>query len=224
MRITVREGQSSVKDQGDRPTCASFAVTSLHEYAHDVLRGARPTAETDLSEEFLHYHCKKRDGLPRMCAGTTLAAAAASLAAEGQSLEAVCPYQPHLRPFGLTKPTAAALADARARLLPGLRRLKQDPDFVKESLRLGRPVIAVMNWYSNSYLAPLGLIQIPTPTDRHLGRHAVLIVEWEDESRPGGPTIVFKNSWGGRWGDRGFGRFGLDYFTAYGRELWGLGP
>jgi hypothetical protein len=87
MRISTLDRQSAAKNQHDRPTCVAFALTALHEYVLDVLKEAKLMAEIDLSEEFLHCHAKKRDGLGPGCAGTTVAAALASLAAEGQSLE-----------------------------------------------------------------------------------------------------------------------------------------
>jgi len=221
MRISIRCGQSCAKSQGDRPTCVSFAVTSLHEYEIDVVKLSRAKAETDLSEEFLHYHCKKYDGLGSNH-GTTVAAAATSLGTAGQCRERFCPYQPKAKLSGLVTPSITAFADGGKRLLPDLKPMKAKADSIVFSLKGGRPLIAVLDWFSNSYSAVLGVIGMPVSTDRLLGRHAVLIVEWDDESDPGNPRIGFKNSWGSMWGDGGFGRFGLDYFNACGRQLWTL--
>ena len=79
-------------------------------------------------------------------------------------------------------------------------------------------MIAVVDLYSNAYVTQLGRIEIPRPTDRFLGRHAVLVVELEEEIRAGFGMITFKNSWGPKWGDKGFGCFELDYFTASNRR------
>jgi len=222
MQISVRGTQSVVKNQHDRPTCVAFAVTALHEHAHDVLKGLKKRAEVDLSEEFLHYHCKQRDGLGAKSAGTTMSAASTSLETDGQSLETLCPYQPSPPKADVDPPTDIALADGKTRLLLGLQQLKLSLSSVRGSLKHSRPVIAVMDLYSNAYVTQLGRIEIPRPTDRFLGRHAVLIVELEEEVRGGLGMITFKNSWGPKWGDKGFGYFELDYFTAYAREIWGL--
>ena len=222
MRISVRGGQSEVKNQHDRPICVAFAVTALHECAFDTLRGSKKRAEIDLSEEYLHYHSKKRDGLKPNSTGTTVSAASASLATDGQSLESLCPYQPSFSKGNLASPTRAALADGRTRLLSGLRRLDLSLSGIRDSLRVSRPVIAVLDWYSNAYVTHLGLIEMPSKTDRYLGRHAVLIVELDEDPEPGACIITFKNSWGLKWGDKGFGHFGLDYLRMYGREIWAV--
>jgi C1A family cysteine protease len=119
-------------------------------------------------------------------------------------------------------PGSAAIADAKTRVLTGLRQLKPAFTALEDALKTGVPVVAVMDWYSNSYLAPVGRIETPKAGDRLLGRHAILLVEVEDESRIGEHSIVFKNSWGVKWGDQGFGSFGVDYFRLYARELWSL--
>ena len=174
MRISTRARQSSVKNQYDRPTCVAFAATALHEYIRQAVSGPGPTSEIDLSEEFLHYHCKKHDNLASNSVGTTLTAAAVSLAVEGQSIEELCPYKPHSSSPHSSRPTKLALADGKLRLLPGLRRLPQTLGSIEASLSSDRPVIAVVDWYSNAYLVPSGVIELPGPHDRFLGRHAVL--------------------------------------------------
>ena len=200
----------------------AFAMTALHEAV--CIARERSGCETGiaLSEEFLFYHCKGRDGLRQGVTGTTMSAAAASLDIEGQSLEDLHPYRAGSANFGSIAPSAAAIADARNRLLSGLRQTAVSLAGLERSLRNGNPVVAVLDWYSNSYLAPSGWIDMPKSGDRLLGRHAILLVEMEDEARLGKQAIVFKNSWGVKWGDRGFGSFCFDYLTSYGRELWTL--
>jgi len=222
MLISLRGTQSAVKRQFDRPTCVAFAVTALHEHAYDVLKCSKMTAEIDLSEEFLHYHCKKHDGLGPNRKGTTVAAASTSLAGHGQSLECYCPYHPNLSESTPWTPTGEAYADGKKRRLRGLRRVVGSLSSIRDSLNLAKPLVAVLDWYSNAYVTPSGRIEMPGHDDRFLGRHAVLIVELDDREPVDLCMITFKNSWGGNWGDNGYGYFGLDYFLAYGRELWGI--
>src|SRR6266404_7343035 len=103
-----------VKDQGDRPTCVAFAVSSLHEYWRDVSNGQQDAIQLDLSEEFLYYGCKQRDGL-RGSTGTTIDAASLWLRLKGQCLETLHPYQ--VSSGTLQKPSTAAFNDARSKTL-----------------------------------------------------------------------------------------------------------
>jgi len=222
MLISLRGTQSPVKRQYERPTCVAFAVTALHEHAFDVLKYSKKTAEIDLSEEFLHYHCKKYDGLGPNSKGTKVAAASSSLAVHGPPLERHCPDRSSLSESGTSPPTPNAYADGKTRLLRGLRRLDQSLATIQNSLNLGRPLVAVLDGYSNAYITPSGRVAMPGQGDRLLGRHAVLIVELDEKQPVHLSVVTFKNSWGPKWGDNGFGYFGLDYFDAYGRELWGI--
>jgi len=219
MKISLRDRQSCVKNQSDRPTCAVFSATAFHEYQLEISIGCKSHCNLDLSEEFLYYHCKKHDGLGLGRSGTTLAAASASLSRHGQCVEHLHPYRLSNAAVPLVSPSPSAITDAKTRLYSKLMPLRMGRTVMEDCLLHGRPLIAVADWYSNSYLAPNGAIGMPTGADRHLGRHAVLIVEVYDEL-PDRYQIGFKNSWGAKWGDRGFGSFGLNYFEAYCRELW----
>jgi C1A family cysteine protease len=222
MLISVRSAQASVKHQYDRPTCVAFAVTALHEHAYDISNG-RDRAEIDLSEEFLYYHCKRCDGLRPKCAGTTVSAASVSLAREGQSLEALCPYRtsPHAAQARIAAPSSQAIADGKSRLLSGLMRLPKSISTVRRYLTANSPLVAILDLYSNAYVTRTGRLETPQASDTLLGLHAVLIVELDERRAIKDSSITFKNSWGNKWGDNGFGSFRFDYFEQYCRELWG---
>lgn len=217
MEFSVRHRQSCVKSQLDRPTCVAFATTAFHEHQIEVCGAKKEICNLDLSEEFLYYFCKETDGR-RTFAGTTMVAASAVLKTHGQCAEHLLPY--NTISINGPSPSPAAITDAARRIYGSLSRLKVDRQELEKTLANGTPTIAVAEWYSNSYRAAEGKIAMPTGADRHLGRHAVLIVGVND-SNSKDYWICFKNSWGPKWGDHGFGSFGLDYFNTYCAELWG---
>ncbi|MGO9254893.1 MAG: C1 family peptidase [Bryobacteraceae bacterium] len=222
MKLTVRHLQTPIRHQYDRPTCVAFAVTAFHEYVRDCSKSGKQIPDLDLSEEFLFHHCKQLDRLPTTKSGTTLEAAAAALRHAGQALEILCPYRTGTASRSPLVLIPEITADAKTRTLSGIHKLNLSLGSIEHSLRSANPVIAVLDWYSNSYLATQGRIGLPGAADRLLGRHAVLIVEIDDEAEAGACSLGFKNSWGPKWGNLGFGSFSAQYFRSYGRELWSL--
>jgi len=205
----------TVRDQGDRPTCVAFALTAFHEYWVDISQAGATSVSIDLSEEFLHFHSKSRDGLPPS-SGTTVEAASSSLGIEGQCLEKLHPYRDGASPIAV--PDVTALKDGKKRLLGTLAKHKFGPRALQTAFDQRVPVIAVIELFRSSYRpGPKGSLPKPTQGDVRLGRHAILLVGIE-ESQP--LEAVFKNSWGTGWGDRGFGRISSEYLEDHCLELW----
>lgn len=71
-------------------------------------------------------------------------------------------------------------------------------------------------FFNSAHSATKGVLTLPAPGERSLGHHAVAVVGWDD----GGESLVFRNSWGRGWGDRGYGRISRDYLNRYWHEGW----
>jgi C1A family cysteine protease len=208
-----------VKDQGERPTCVAFAVSALHEYWIDICCASKAGIEVDLSEEFLFYGCKMRDGLKGTRSGTTLVAASASLVSDGQCLEQLHPYQQ--KSSLVSVPTRSAFADGKSRILKTLVRQKLELALVRESLAKNIPVVAAIELFKSAYRpGPTGLLRLPSAGEKRVGRHAVLIVDVETSGLE--EQMVFLNSWGAKWGDAGLGRFTFQYFSSHCKQLWNI--
>jgi hypothetical protein len=208
-----------VKDQGDRPTCVAFAVSSLHEYWRDMLDGEPSGVVRDLSPEFLYYGCKQLDRLGGD-SGTTVAAASAWLKSKGQCLESFHPYR--VSSGSLQKPSADAFRDARSKILRTLVRREKKWDRLQRDLLSEGPMVGVIDLFDSAYrVDDRGTLSMPTGLVKHVGLHAVVLLEIEPHAKA--PQIVFLNSWGPKWGGGGLGRFGKDYFMNYCRQLWTIG-
>jgi hypothetical protein len=208
-----------VKDQGERPTCVAFAVSALHEYWVDICCASKASIELDLSEEFLFYGCKMRDGLKGTGSGTTLVAASESLVSDGQCLEQLHPYR-QKSPL-LSVPSPSAIADGKSRILKALKRQRVELSVVHESLAKNIPVVVAIELFRTAYrVGPSGLLPLPSVGEKRVGRHAVLLLDVE----VGGPEekLVFLNSWGAKWGDAGLGRFSVQYFASHCKQLWNI--
>jgi len=200
-----RAGQTNVKDQGDRPTCAVFASTAGHEW----LARDRP----DLSEEFALWAAKQRDGIQGEA--TSIHAAIEGIVQEGQPLEWAWPYGYPCYPAG---PPAAAL-DPQGRRHIRLSR-KMDPSFdaLWECIRIGGEAVVLglgfvpHVWYQSHGGWIEGGGQAAT-----VGGHAVLAV---GELPPAGGrsrAVIIKNSWGVAWGSAGYGFVSEPYLH---KHLW----
>jgi len=205
-----------VKDQGDRPTCVAFAVSSLHEYWRDIFIGEREEVTLDLSEEFLYYECKQRDSLAGK-SGTTITAAKEWLEGMGQCLEELHPYRSS--DGGLRKPSTAAFSDAYGRRLNELACRELRWEVLQRDLDGTMPVVGVIELFENARrVDERGLLMLPRSIEKSLGLHAILLLEVETIRRDN--QVVFLNSWGSRWGEGGVGRFDAIYFARYCRQLW----
>lgn len=69
--------------------------------------------------------------------------------------------------------------------------------------------------FASAWTAPGGLLAMPTASDREVEPHAVALWDIDDDN-----TIIFRNSWGAAWGNRGHGRMTRQYFEEYWIEAW----
>jgi C1A family cysteine protease len=208
--FSLRSQQTDVRDQGDRPTCAVFAVTAAHEAARGDM--------VDLSEESALWSANRASGgrPPHATVGHTLA----GIRADGQAFETDWPYGNPRHPAA--PPAAAARKEART--MPGPWRQLGDlrPMALEKTLRAGETVMLTVAFVRQAWAAGHrdGYVDAP-PGERVATGHAVLatgIGRW----RTGAAVIEFKNSWGADWGDAGYGYLSGGYWTRYGRKAFVL--
>lgn len=218
--VDLRPYLPPIQDQGPRPTCLAFAVTGAHEFARNhALAGV-----LDLSEEAIYWRGRLLSGIS---GGMTFVAAAEALHSHGQPEEYYWPYDPsrdeddsrYVPPPGALHPTQCFLAD--------LERVDLSLDSVTATLEQGAVVVAGLVMSSPFFENTGGIIRMPTSDELIQQGHAVVLVGYADPTGADSDGyLVFRNSWGREWGDKGYGYLPYAYLTTYGtgafvvRPLW----
>jgi C1A family cysteine protease len=208
--FSLRDRQTPVRDQGDRPTCAVFAVSA----AHETMR----FDGVDLSEESALWSANRASG--GQPSHATVAHTFAGITADGQALEKDWPYGNPPHP---AQPPAAA-AKKENRVLPGPWRQLASVKLaaLEQVLRGGEAVVLTIAFVRRAWAAARDDGFVDAAPGEHVETgHAVLatgIGIWH----VGAPVIEFKNSWDGEWGDSGYGYLSEGYWTRYGRKAFAL--
>ena len=187
VRQDLRSRFGPARDQGARATCLAFTMSDTHA----AMRGGAWYA---LSCEYLFYRAKQRAGTP-VDQGTTISAARAALAYDGQPLETGWPYRTGL-PADETKwkpPADVGILYRRSsrRGTPAFNR-------VWDAVEANQPSVVVMT-VSMAFYVPSsdGVVDSNEPEDPTV-RHAVVVVG--NRQTRGGETVARAKQLGGRLG------------------------
>ena len=90
---------------------------------------------------------------------------------------------------------------------------------IKQCLNAGFPIVFGMEVYESfetDYVAATGIVPMPNiATEELLGGHAVTMYGYDDTKK----QFIVMNSWGFKWGDKGFFYLPYDYLK-YMSDLW----
>jgi C1A family cysteine protease len=204
------QAMSPVRNQGSEGTCVAFAsVSGVKEY-QDKLEYRRLIK---LSPRFLYSLCKKFDGIPEQ-EGTYPRIAMKVLLNQGVCHESFWPYAPHQKNL----PLKGANKDAKKFKIKAYARLRSLSQ-MKRSLLVNGPFLAGVkvfkSWFTKK-VEKRGLIPMPKLNDDLLGGHAICIVGYDDRLK----VFKFKNSWGAKWADKGYGYLPYAYMNKYCSDAW----
>lgn len=189
----------SIRDQGERNTCLSLALTD----GHQVARRSRQA----LSAEYLHFQASKRAGV-ELNQGVPVWAGRQALSADGHPAEDACTYSAKARPAGWQLPPGITILWRRETDLHPDRASES----VRHSLERGRACVAVIR-INDAFIhgsGSLSVIEDFMGPDR--GVHAVLVVGILQEVTPA--AFFVRNSWGAEWCVEGYGSLSESYLEA----------
>src|SRR5262249_9676527 len=90
---------------------------------------------------------------------------------------------------------------------------------IKQTLAQGHPVACGLRWPKQ--LDGHEILQVPSAQKVEDG-HSIVFTGYQDDSkRPGGGVLFFRNSFGPKWGNLGYGVMSYAYAAAYGNDaVW----
>lgn len=201
--IDHRSQQSTVRNQGDRPTCVGFAVSAAHEWL------ARDGIMRSPEDAIWAGH---QQGGPAARQATSVRLALGGLQTHRHASEEAWPYGNP--PWPAPRPPVATLA-GNQRPLPNWRQLSAITlSTVRDELAQGNAVILTLRVVYSAWRQPGGLIDAG-PDRRTPDNHAVVAVGVQ-AGADGAQRVIVKNSWGEKWGDGGYGFVSRRYLETYG--------
>ncbi len=191
----LRDLLPPVRDQGDRYTCLSMALSD----GHHAARGIAPS----LAADFLHFHATAVQGVGINDAVST-GAAMLALEDHGQPAEGECPYSPAGRPTDW-KPKAPQgdVWRRRTSLAPAVEWKR-----ISEHLDGGRPLALVFD-LDDAFWEPVARV-VEASCEPVRGSHAVLAMSVDSETL----RVLVRNSWGKDWSDGGYAWLSSQYVEA----------
>lgn len=198
-----------VEDQGAIGSCTANALCGIME----LLYVREHRRHLDFSRLFLYYETREAEGTTHEDAGAQIRTAVKTLAAKGVCPESLWQYRPanlYLTPCGSCYAIAAENRALRYQRVRGLLALKA-------AIAARHPVAFGFQVYSSAEsreARTTGRIPVPSRgwfrSEEHLGGHAVLAVGYDDAKR----AVIFRNSWGAAWGDRGYGYLPYEFILS----------
>lgn len=230
--VDWRDRFGPARSQGPVGASPAFAAVAIAE----GMLAAKGGRQVNLSPRFTYYAA--RQVLDRRTSkvaakaiatdtGAYLADAMEALASVGAPTEQAMPYasltelnrwsqvtredrDAAVQRFVSIPPTAAALSEAKRYAFAATRKLTKLSQ-IKQALAAGRPVamtLTVYDSFEGTAAARTGKIPLPEPkAEQRIGHHAVCAVGYEDETG----RLIFRNSWGPKWGDDGYGYLPYSY-------------
>jgi C1A family cysteine protease len=209
-KVDLRINDSPVFNQGSLGSCTGQATAGAYMFN---LKKQNEEVFTP-SRLFIYYNGRKAINTVKQDSGAMLRDCIKSVNVDG-----VCPED--LWPYDITKfknkPRRKCYRRARNHQSISYSRVPRTLDSFKSCLASGLPFVfgfAVYESFMTRTVAQTGMMTWPSKDEKFYGGHAVCCVGYDD-SIEGGRFIV-RNSWGDKWGDKGYFYMPYDYLTTKG--------
>lgn len=197
----------TVYDQGSLGSCTAQAAAGALLF-NDTYDKDEPVVKP--SRLFIYYNTRRIEGTINEDSGAMIRDVIKALVKWGYPPEGMWPHT--LREFK-TKPLQTCYSEALKERINSYHPVRgQYINELKACLAEGFPIIFGFSCYSSMFQAKVnqsGVIPMPKRGDALEGGHAVLAVGYDDTTQ----QVIFRNSWGLKWGSRGYGFLPYSYIT-----------
>lgn len=201
------------KDQGRRPVNEVYATVTALEFAYALKGNPVP-----LSEEYVLWATQAILPTLQFGQGVHFAEIVKAIQIHGICREDLLPNKIGRPVTEVEKPPMAVLNDAaqRRNLQTTLIATTGDAAVAQILVNLNenRPVVASLRWPSYNTFRQNATLRDQQPIKN--GLHVVTLIGYvADPSNPGSVLLVFRNSYGPRWGVGGYGYVALEYLKQH---------
>ncbi len=202
---------SLIEDQGRLGSCTAQALVGNLEFLDNRL----DSTYTDMSRLFIYYNERVLINTADTDSGAMLRDGIKTLKNDGVCVEGLWPYD--IEVFD-SKPPAKCYTEAKKHRIRSYYRLETHSDKLT-CLADGYPFVfgfAVYESLETAKVAETGDVPMPRKKEKMLGGHAVLATGFDQKNK----RFLFRNSWGGKWGRRGYGSIPFDYLETLADDFW----
>ena len=210
--VDLRDNFTPIKNQGQQGSCLAHAATSLFEYMLKSNKDSNP----DLSEAFLYYNSREKDGEQNNDNGSRVDYAMQSLVEFGICTESMCKYDASVYNV---KPSQEAYKDAESRKVKIAMNVNRTVEDLKSALEDGFPVGVSVRLTNTFGAGQKGFVETPSEVEimemdgseheeKKHGRHAMVVCGYSDKYK----FFIVRNSWGVNFGDNGYCYMPYSYF------------
>jgi len=203
---SLRAGCSPIRDQGQTGECTGQALVGASEYLDAKAHGGVLSAQRSVKYAYYNGRRMMFPSQVRVDSGCYIRTVLKAGVRNGLSRGA---FWPESSPFD-AKPSVSAYADGSVYQITEYGSCtgaspSNTVDLIRESIFAGLPVMMGFDVYRDAFMsdevAKTGVAKIPKRGDSREGGHAVMAVGYDDANA----QLLFRNSWGEEWGDKGYG-------------------
>ncbi len=195
--VDLRRGCPPVYNQRSLGSCQANAIAGAVEF--DLIKQKMKRVFVP-SRLFLYYNERVMEGTVKSDVGAAVRTGIKSVAHQGDCPEKLWPYV--IKKFKV-KPSEKCYKNALKYRAVEYQRVDRDLDQFKGCLASGFPFVFGFTVYSR-FEGPearrTGILQMPSPSEKVVGKHAVLAVGFDDSIQ----RFLVRNSWGADWGMKGY--------------------